>query len=120
MGNNTQQQFSLDPDAFRRSANVTRALSDKLAGIWTELANGADAIGTCWGTDKIGKTFADGDGTQNNPGYLSTRSTMDNGINGDQGFCSSINNIAESQVQTANYIQNEIETANTSTYTQGA
>jgi hypothetical protein len=43
----TQQQFGLDPDAFRRSANVTRALSDKLAGIWTELANGADAIGTC-------------------------------------------------------------------------
>ena len=116
MGNNTQQQFSIDPEAFRKAANVTRGVSDKLSGIWNDLATGLDALGKPWGTDKIGNQFASGD---SNNGYTSSITGMREGIVGPKGFCASINGVADGQDSTADYVQNQIEAENAATYTGG-
>jgi|GEM_PF-2338670 len=116
MGNNSSQTFSIDPEAFRKSANVTRGVSDKLHGIWTDLATGLDGLGKPWGTDKIGKQFENGDSGN---GYSSSYSAMGDGITGGKGFCASINNVADGQDSTADYVQNQIEAENAATYTGG-
>jgi hypothetical protein len=107
------QKFQIDPAAFRSSANVTRGVADKLHGIWTGLASGLDGLGSPWGTDKIGDQFANGTG---NNGYLSTVSGMRDGITGGKGFCASIDNLADGQESTADYIEKQIEPDNKAAY----
>jgi hypothetical protein len=105
------QRFQLDPAAFRKAADKTRSVSDRINQVWTDLDAGTSGLGSPWGTDKTGEQFAKG--PHGNDGYESTKENVRNGITGPQGYVASLNNLAKGEDDTADYIEKQIEKANT-------
>lgn len=66
--------FAVDPESLAKDAPNMRAFSDQVRGIVTRLQGGLDSLGECWGTDPMGRAFA------NN--YLSPRDEIFTGLSG--------------------------------------
>lgn len=91
-------------DAFRRAAEKTGGVRDKLNEIIDTLANNTNARGEPWGTDPIGNAFGQGQG--GNPGYVVSRSNL---LTGSRNVAATFGNFRDSQVDSANLLRDTEE-----------
>ncbi|MEU2103158.1 hypothetical protein [Nocardia sp. NPDC019255] len=86
-----------DEHLFRKAAQKTGHVEDRINGIIDRLSASIAARGNCWGNDTIGRNFANGSG-----GYTTTR---DNLIKGARNVAGTFQNFSEGQTKTANLLR---------------
>lgn len=94
------QNVEYSEENFRRAAEKTGGVRDKLNGIIDNLESTTSGRGKPWGTDPIGVAFGDGQG--GNPGYVESR---DNLLTGSRNVAATFGNFYDSQVESANYLR---------------
>ncbi|BDT94282.1 MULTISPECIES: hypothetical protein [Nocardia] len=89
-----------DEHLFRKAAQKTGHVQDRITGIIDRLSTSIAARGNCWGNDTIGRNFANGpDGSG---GYTTTR---DNLIKGARNVAGTFENFSEGQTETADLLR---------------
>ncbi|MFE3442565.1 hypothetical protein ACFXNW_06005 [Nocardia sp. NPDC059180] len=85
-------KVDVDPDDFRRAAEKTGGVRDKVQGILDGLQTSIASRGTPWGNDKMGASFTDGEN-----GYFAARESLTGNLD---NVVNSFNNFRSGQAQT--------------------
>ncbi|MBB5912863.1 hypothetical protein BJY24_001730 [Nocardia transvalensis] len=85
---------------FRKAAEKTGDVRDKINGVLDTLKANLDSRGTPWGTDSIGSQFAHGEGGEG--GYLDSRKNM---VEGAQNVAGTMDSFHQGQVKSAAYLE---------------
>ncbi|MFF2087780.1 hypothetical protein ACFVVM_28715 [Nocardia sp. NPDC058176] len=94
-------EVELDEHLFRRAAAKTGHAQDRITGILETLGGVVASNDGCWGSDKIGTTFANGEDGKG--GYIKSAKALTE--NGD-AIATSLGNMSESQSKSAEFIHN--------------
>jgi uncharacterized protein YukE len=91
--------FRVDPDALRATRPGFTNVADRIAAAAANLRRVIEAEGECWGSDKIGQSFA----KNYTPDVPKALTSIEN-------LGKTMNNLGESMVAIANTLQNRDQT----------